>query len=126
MLHRGDQVPHFEVRDRGGRVVSYSTIWQRRNLVLIVLSDIDTDSTRRYLSEFADVTAAVGEHTTCIVTSDSVSDLPAPAVVVADKWGEVIHICIASDVSELSPPTELLDWINYVETKCPECEGEAR
>jgi hypothetical protein len=37
MLHRGGSVPHFEVKTIGGELFSYSSIWQRKNLVLLAI-----------------------------------------------------------------------------------------
>jgi hypothetical protein len=37
-LQRGDIVPHFDVRTTSRERFSYSAIWQRKNLVLIILS----------------------------------------------------------------------------------------
>jgi hypothetical protein len=37
MLQRGDSVPHFEVKTVEGQRFSYSTIWQRRHLVLLAI-----------------------------------------------------------------------------------------
>ena len=37
MLQPHDLLPHFEVADLGGEHVRYSSIWQRKNLVLVML-----------------------------------------------------------------------------------------
>ena len=124
MLERGDQVPHFEVHDLEGRRVSYSTIWQRRNLVLVVLPASESESSRRYLVDVARV--AFGSNTASVITRDAIAGLPAPAVLVADKWGEIVCVAIAPDIAGLPPSEELLDWISYVEQRCPECEGESK
>jgi len=126
MLQRGDHVPHFEVRDVDGQPVSYSTIWQRRNLVLLVLSATDVDSADRYIAELAASAPAFGETTAIVITSDTVPGLSAPAVVVADRWGEIVYATATADPADLPPTRELLEWISYVETRCPECEGEAK
>ena len=44
MLQRGDSVPHFWVTTVGGEVFSYSTIWQRKNLVLLCLPAAESQS----------------------------------------------------------------------------------
>jgi hypothetical protein len=127
MLERGDAVPHFEVKNLQGQLISYSEVWQHRNLVLITLRDDDSDSTRRYLTDLTNrIPEFSNQNTTCIITRDEVPGVPAPAVVVADKWGEIIYIAAKPDVGDLPMPQELLDWIDYVQTRCPECEGEAR
>jgi peroxiredoxin len=126
MLRRGDQVPHFEVRDLNDQLINYAAIWQRRNLLLVVLPEMDSDATRRYLAELAGIAAAFGESTSSVTTRDAVAGLPPAAALVADQWGEIIFVCVNSDIAHLPSPRELTDWISYVETKCPECEGEAR
>jgi hypothetical protein len=42
-------------------------------------------------------------------------------VLIADRWGEVqvVHAG-APDVDDI------LAWLEYVQQRCPECEGEAR
>ena len=44
MLRRGDLLPHFEVTDLYGKRVDYSSFWQRKNLVLVMLSAADPRS----------------------------------------------------------------------------------
>jgi hypothetical protein len=44
-------------------------------------------------------------------------------VLFADRWGEVVHV---EATAELPAATALLEWLDYVERRCPECEGEAR
>ncbi len=126
MLQRGDQVPHFEVRDVDGHSIRYSTIWQRRNLVLLVVSAAYADSAVRHIADLAATAPAFGANTTVVITSDAVPGLDAPAVVVADRWGEIVYVTATADAADLPPARELLEWISYVETRCPECEGEAK
>lgn len=124
-LQRGDAVPHFEVRTLEGTVLGYSAVWQRQNLVLVALPAGGGDgdylsalSARR--AEFHDRASA------CVVTRDHVEGLPSPGVLVADRWGEIVFVATGSHVADLPPPAELLDWLEYVGHRCPECEGEAR
>ena len=62
----------------------------------------------------------------CVFTHDNVPGLPGPGALVADRWGEILHVAGGSDVADLPTPEDLLDWIRYVESQCPECEGEAK
>jgi len=121
----GDVLPHFTVRTIEGATFAYSTIWQLRNLVLVALTDEDAarayaDSLHPHTLEFASRNAVL------VVTRDPVRGLPAPAVVVADRWGEIIHVATPSAVSDLPSATALLGWLDFLEQRCPECEGEAR
>ncbi len=44
-----------------------------------------------------------------VVTRDRVADVAAPAVVVADQWGEVAHVATATRPEGLPDPDALLD-----------------
>jgi hypothetical protein len=126
MLQRGDQIPHIDVRDLNDALVRYASIWQHRNLVLIVLPEADSPSIGRYLEDLSGVAASFGDGTSCVTTRTAIAGLPAPAVAVADKWGEIMFVCATADVADLPPPRELADWVTYVDQRCPECEGEAK
>jgi peroxiredoxin len=125
LLGRGDQVPHFEVRTVEGQVFSYSTIWQRKNLLLVVLPASSPESgyisdLRARESDFQNV------ETECVITGDGLARLPAPGVLIADRWGEIIYITAASESARSPTPEDLLGWLQYIQNRCPECEGEAR
>ena len=126
-MQRGDSLPHFEVRTLAGETVSYSRIWQHKNLMLVLLPSLDSPAATTFAAE---VTARLREvddrHVACVITRDQISGLSAPAVVVADKWGEVVFVAQPSDVAEFPSPQELTEWLTYVITQCPECEGEAK
>jgi hypothetical protein len=127
MLERGDLVPHFEVATLEGDVVSYSTIWQHRILVLVTLPASESDTSRSYASQLtAHMPALSRDDVACVITRDRLRGVPTPGVLVADRWGEIIHMVAASDVAELPPTGELLDWVAYVRSQCPECQGEAK
>src|SRR5688500_11210802 len=127
MLQRGDLIPHFEVTTVGGGLFTYSTIWQRRNLLLLVVPVESADSPKTYVSRLVARRSEFSEkNVECVVTADRVPGVQSPAVVIADKWGEIAHVETASQVEGLASPEELLDWFDYVERRCPECEGEAK
>ena len=128
MLQPRDLVPHFEVTNLQGDTVSYSTIWQRRNLVLIAIPASDPHGTyTTYVSRLTDeMPAWAAADTDCVITRDSVPGVPPPAVVIADRWGEIVHVARASHAGELPLPRELGEWVDYVQRQCPECEGEAK
>ena len=124
-LQRGEQVPHFEVNTLAGDVFTYSTIWQHRNLVLVSLPDADPEDD--YPSTLAARARDFEErHAACVMTRDRVPGVPAPGAVVADRWGEIVHVFAAASAGGLPPASELLDWLEHVEQRCPECEGEAK
>ena len=125
MLERGDTVPHFEVRTLSGEVFRYATIWQRRNLLLLIVPDPAAGES--YRTALSAPGGGVREpDIECVITRDDLPGLHGPAALIADKWGEIVHVASTSKVEDLPPPAELLDWLDYVERRCPECEGEAR
>lgn len=123
MLQRGDSVPHFTVKTVDGDVFEYSSIWQRKNLLLVVLPHAPNND-----GAFADLRGRATEfralETQWVVTRDDVSGLPVPGVLIADRWGEIVHVTSAS--AAMPTPEELLGWLEYVQNRCPECEGEAK
>ena len=127
MLQRGDSVPHFDVKTIGGELSSYSTIWQRRHLVLVAIPATESEALGTYISELvarrSEFTAKDAE---CVVTADRVPGIQSPAVVIADRWGEIVHVATTSQVDDLTSPEELLEWVDYLDRRCPECEGEAK
>ena len=126
MLHPGDLVPHFEVTDLYGKRVDYSSIWQRKNLVLVMLPDTDPSS-RSYAEQLkARGRDSKEDHTEWVVTSDRIAGMSNPGAIVADRWGELMHVARAPDVAHLPVLDELVEWVDYVQHRCPECEGEAR
>lgn len=125
MLERGDPVPHFHVTTVSGSAFGYAQIWQRRNLLLVLLSSSDPD--RGYVSDLNALDAEFQRlETACVIARASLPDLRAPAVLVADRWGEVVHVAAVSDPEQFPSPGELLEWLQYIQHRCPECEGEAK
>jgi len=128
MLQKGELLPHFSVTSIAGERFAYSDIWQRKNLVLVSLPHEESKgSTTAYLAQLAIGTSELtGDDTACLITRDSIPGVPAPGVVVADRWGEIHHITHAAHVEDLPSFHELVDWLRYVQSQCPECEGEAK
>ena len=126
MLQPHDLVPHFEVTDLQGERFRYSSIWQRKNLVLVMLPDPESSSPGYADHLMARVPGSNEDDTAWIVTRDSVAGLPHPGVVVADRWGEIIHVARPSEVEDLPTPDEIAEWVRYLQHRCPECEGEAK
>lgn len=124
-LHRGDTVPHVEVETVTGEKFNYTTIWQRKPLVLVALGTSSADES--YGSDLSARAAEFsGRDTECVITRDDVGGLRTPGVLIADRWGEVVHVAEAASCAQLPSCDELIEWIEYVRRRCPECEGEAR
>jgi len=121
-------LPHFEVADISGTHFRYRDVWQRANIVLVCLAGADLGAAEQYRAAIEDyrdpLTAADAR---LLVTRDVIAGLPAPSVVIGDRWGEVHHLATAdSSLAALPAPAELLEWLHYVQMRCPECEGEWR
>jgi hypothetical protein len=104
--------------------VRYDEIWQRRNLVLIVVSSQESDAGVHYASQLgARQQEFERAETAVVVTADTVAKLPMPAVVVADRWGEILYLQVTSggEPFRFPPIDELLSWVQFAEIQCPEC-----
>ena len=51
--------------------------------------------------------------------------ISAPAVIIADQYGEIHLAAPAGDAHHLPHPAEIVDWLRYLAIQCPECQGEA-
>lgn len=121
----GAAVAHFEVRRLDGRHFRYLDVWQRRNLVVASLPAHPAGDA--YAAELRAHEAAFAEQeSVCVATRDRIPGLPVPGLLVADRWGEVVHVVTAGSVYGLPPAAEVLQWLEAIEYRCPECEGEAR
>jgi hypothetical protein len=121
-LEPGDQVPHFSVSTALGQQVRYDRMWQHRNLVFV---SVDVRRHPQYGVYASDLMARTREfaaaETELVVSPDPIQGLPAPAVMVADRWGEIVRIFTADADVPLPNADELLDWINFIRMQCPEC-----
>jgi hypothetical protein len=127
MLKPGDLLPHFCVTDLDGGQVDYSSsIWQRKPLVLVMLSASEPSSHSYAEQLMARGREAQHDDTAWLVTGDRIAGLPSPGAIVADRWGELMHVAYAPDAASLPAPDDLVAWADYVRHRCPECEGEAR
>ena len=127
MLQTGDLVPHFTVTTLSGENFGYSGIWQRNNLVLVLLPDAESAASTKFVDRLtARMSELTGDDSACVITRDSVSGVPNPGIVVADRWGEIRHVAGGKTVDDLPGPDDLIEWLRYVQNQCPECEGEAK
>ena len=123
----GDLVPHFDVRTIDDEPFSYSSIWQRKNLLFVALPTVESDSAADYAAGLTARLHELGDRDVeVVITRERVPGLPAPGVVVADRWGEIVYAIEGSDVRELPSPEEVVEWLTFVRNRCPECEGETR
>lgn len=126
-VQQHDQVPAFTARNElDGTIVDYRDVWQRWSVVLVSLSADDETSAAYTQSLREIVTPLRHAQAVLVVTSDSIAGIPQPGVLVADQWGEIRYVRAASDAARLPSAQDLVDWVEYLRTECPECEGEAR
>jgi len=127
MLVPGDTVPHFEIRTVQGELFSYSSIWQRKNLLLVSLPALDADSIEDYVTELSTRVQHLGDQgLEYVITRDVIPALSSSAVLVADRWGEIVYTVADSVVADMPAPEDVLEWVKYLNNRCPECEGEAK
>ena len=126
-LHARDLMPTFTVtNDIDGTSVDYQDLWQRQNLVLVSIPPDDSTSRPYVESLIAQASALRAHDTAFIVTTNAVSGVPQPGVVIADRWGEIYCVNTASTAAELPGASDLIEWLRYVQSECPECQGETR
>ena len=127
MLDEGQLIPHINVTTFDGSRFVYSGIWQRKNVVVVSLPHQESTANDKYLSQLTSyLSELTGNDTACVITTDDIPDIPAPGVVVADRWGEIHYVTHTNHVEQLPGPQELVEWLRYIRNRCPECEGEAK
>lgn len=134
----GSRMPHVTLTTTGGGSFVYTGIWQRRQLLLVLLPRrVDTrhpepgeeaawaaletslEDARQTLSDM---------DTVLVISSDPVPGIGAPRALVADRWGEVTHAAgLRIEDGRATPGRDtLLTWAEATLHRCPECEGEAK
>ena len=49
--------------------------------------------------------------------------LGVPAIYITDRFGEVFGVCRTSERGQLPETNEILNWLEFVNSQCPECES---
>ena len=101
--------------------MSYGSIWQQQHLLIVLLPPDRSEELRRYSSALAELTDhLVPQDTVCVTTTDPLPGYEAPALIIADRWGEVrVHAH-----GTLPPLDDVEASLQHVRMACPECEGE--
>lgn len=104
-----------EIAARAGEL----TEWDGR-LVAVLPSPPATEVDRAWIE---------GLSVPAVVDSESriadAAGVAAPAVVVADQWGEIHEVHAAGDDHPPVPVDRIIAALRYLSVRCPECEGEA-
>ncbi len=120
----GDTVPDIEGVTLDGRALRYRDIWQNRVLVLVTLPDQHSPAAQRYLQALRAKARELTTHETEVVVRSSPHE--KPGVILADRWGEIRNRWAAEREDALPPPSELVEWLRFVQMECPECQGETK
>jgi hypothetical protein len=126
-LQAHDLMPMFTVTNRwDGATIRYRDVWQRKHLLLISILSADP-TTEQYVEALRERAGELEfDDVQIVVTSEAVDGIPSPGVVIADRWGEIYFVQGASRTADLPVADELIDWLRYIQTECPECQGERR
>ena len=114
----------MSLRTIDGHTLRYADLWQHKNLILVSLSADSAFATYAARLEH-DLRSALPADTSLVI-SHAFVDLPAPAILVADKWGEIHYAHTASTLAEMPDGEAILEWLTYVRMQCPECQGETK
>lgn len=127
MLQAGDRVPHFDVTTLDGSRATYSAIWQRKNLVLLVLPAPDAPDAHLLVPSFASRAPDLADcDAVVIITADRISGAIAPAILIADRWGEIRFVDAPATIAGLPSVDTVVERLRSVDHECPECQGEVR
>jgi hypothetical protein len=122
-VNRGEQLPLFRVIDVDGREHAYADLWQRTAILLLLVRD---DDPHRYHQQVAARRSEIQSYDAAVIVARGpIAGISEPAALIADRWGEVQFSTSSTD-GTMPTLDELIDWLKYVQQRCPECEGEAR
>ena len=125
VLGPGLHVPHVDLITAAGDRVRYADLWQRRALLLITVRDpADAGAFEEALGDRDGEIDALGAK--AVVSATTLEGLPHPGILVADRWGEICHVSPRPESCTTTFVDELMSWLQFVQARCPECEGEAR
>ncbi len=129
----GSSMPHVAITTREGGVVQYVDLWQREQILLVIVPSPGSVAAAgpwaHFEARLADARTACRDMETAVVlTGQAPAGFEAPLALVADRWGEITHaaaLSVEADAVTPDVPT-LLTWVEATLHRCPECEGEAR
>jgi peroxiredoxin len=118
----GELIPHFTAVTIHGESIRYRDLWQQRNLVLYLLPHASAEA-RGYLDALRTRLAQLRpDDVTLVAIEGPVQQLPESSVVLCDRWGEIEHVAsLGNDVQTWPPIDEIVEWTEFIRSKCPEC-----
>ena len=154
-LTTGQQLPDFTLTRADGQGSIQVRPPGRKGIILVLLHGPACDVCRDYVQSLGHLAAEIEEWDGRIVLVSGAADdsdssalfeapsafhqarddarrvvdrtgVTPPAVLVADQWGELFAVEGAGeDHTFLIQPEEVVEWLRFLATSCPECEGEA-
>jgi hypothetical protein len=124
----GSSVPHVTFTETDGTTVAYADVWQRSQLLLVLLPPDAGPAWDAYMKTLDGMRPRFAAlETTLVVSADGPEPFEAPIALVADRWGEVMHAAPLREHGGVVTPDValLLAWVEATLHRCPECEGEA-
>ena len=128
-LEKGQRLPMMSVEPvQGGAPVALRRAG-RLATVLITMHP-DCDECAAYVDALAERQSDIDDWDGRVVATYASDELaaagiPAPAVLIADQWGELFVVEPAGDDHGFIEPDEVVSWLRYLAIQCPECQGEA-
>lgn len=126
MLTTGARLPSMTVRDEvTGRIFGLRVI-RRESVALALLHPPGCAACDAYRRALADALAAFADWDgRAVVTTGTAEvadalDVTIPAVIIADRYGQVYHVATAEDADGLLDARELEEWLRFLGTQCPE------
>jgi hypothetical protein len=104
----------------------YARVWQRQNLLLVCLQASDLTSAEYRARLAGRIDDFFPHDVQVVVTYEAVAGVPSPGVAIADRWGEIHFIQAADRADALPAVDDLIEWLQFVQIQCPECQGETR
>jgi hypothetical protein len=96
----------------------------RNTTVVVILHAGECEACPVYVAKLSELSEEIaGWDGRVIEVRDAAED--APAVIIADQWGEIAAVEHAGAAHRFMEPAEVVTWLQYLAMKCPECEGEA-
>src|SRR5919197_223068 len=116
VLHPGDLIPRVDGVTVDGRKVPYEQLWQRRNLVLFVLSaDLRANASAYLIALHARLCDLKPSDTSLLISDQIIDTLPLNTVVITDRWGEIVHVeQLAQDQTMWPSSDDILEWVEFI------------
>lgn len=125
----GSRLPHVVLTTRAGDTFTYTDVWQRKQLLLVLLPAAATPHWTELETRLEEARQRLRVmETVLVMSSNAVAGFEPPLALVADRWGEIIHAAGLGIQNDRAMPDAdtLLAWVEATLHRCPECEGEAR